>query len=124
MLPTSQSLPGDIQEDIILPSQSSMEFETLVLADVCHRSLFLSVALQTTPVLQELKEKLASWRNDGWLEQCCTNLAEQLRIAKAENAELQQEVEALRQGYPLPTLHILQFSCSLFPSHIHCASTS
>ncbi|CAL5219504.1 g1346 [Coccomyxa viridis] len=62
----------------------------------------LQATLETTGSLaghnvgQELKEKLASWRNDGWLEQCCTNLAEQLRIAKAENAELQQEVEALR----------------------------
>ena len=52
-------------------------------------------------MLQELKEKLASWRSDGWLEQCCANLAEQLRIAKAENAELQQEVEALRQDHLL-----------------------
>ncbi len=75
-------------------------------------------------MLQELKEKLASWRNDGWLEQCCTNLAEQLRIAKAENAELQQEVEALRQDCPpSPTLHKLEWSCSLFPSHLHCART-
>ena len=46
--------------------------------------------------MQELKERLESWRDDGWLEQCCANLAEQLRIAQAENAELQQEVEALR----------------------------
>jgi hypothetical protein len=46
--------------------------------------------------LQELKKRLESWRDDGWLEQCCANLAEQLRIAQAENAELQQEVEALR----------------------------
>lgn len=48
------------------------------------------------PWLQELKQKLESWTDDGWLEQCCANLAEQLRIAQAENAELQQEVEALR----------------------------
>ncbi len=46
--------------------------------------------------LQELEKKLESWHDDGWLEQCCANLAEQLRIAQAENAELQQEVEALR----------------------------
>lgn len=45
---------------------------------------------------QELKEKLESWKDDGWLEQCCASLAEQLRIAQAENAELQQEVEAHR----------------------------
>ena len=58
-------------------------------------------AMQSATMLQELKEKLGSWRDDGWMEQCCANLAEQLRIAKAENAELQQEVEALRQE-PLP----------------------
>ena len=46
--------------------------------------------------LQELKSKLESWRGDGWLEQCCTSLAEQLRVAQAENTELQQELEALR----------------------------
>ena len=46
--------------------------------------------------LQELKSRLESWRGDGWLEQCCTSLAEQLRVAKAENTELQQELEALR----------------------------
>ena len=46
--------------------------------------------------LQELKSKLESWRGDGWLEQCCTSLAEQLRVAQAENAELQQELEVLR----------------------------
>lgn len=39
---------------------------------------------------------MESWKDDGWLEQCCASLAEQLRIAQAENAELQQEVEALR----------------------------
>lgn len=45
---------------------------------------------------QELKERVESWKDNGWLEQCCASLAEQLRIAQAENAELQQEVEALR----------------------------
>ena len=56
-------------------------------------------AMQSATMLQELKEKLGSWRDDGWMEQCCANLAEQLRIAKAENAELQQEVEALRREH-------------------------
>lgn len=72
-------------------------------------------------MLQELKEKLASWRSDGWLEQCCANLAEQLRIAKAENAELQQEVEALRQDHLPLIVHILR-SYPVSQSQTACAS--
>ncbi len=45
---------------------------------------------------QALEGRVESWKDDGWLEQCCASLAEQLRTAQAENAELQAEVEALR----------------------------
>ena len=46
--------------------------------------------------LQPLERKLASYEGDGWLEQCCASLAEQLRVAQAENVELQKTVEELR----------------------------
>ncbi|CAL8467606.1 g7144 [Coccomyxa elongata] len=45
---------------------------------------------------QPLEQKLASYEGDGWLEQCCASLAEQLRVAQAENVELQKTVEELR----------------------------
>ncbi|EIE24591.1 hypothetical protein COCSUDRAFT_62022 [Coccomyxa subellipsoidea C-169] len=45
---------------------------------------------------QPLERKLASYEGDGWLEQCCASLAEQLRVAQAENVELQKTVEELR----------------------------
>ena len=63
-----------------------------------HRShqLCTYTSIKGAVHLQELKSKLESWRGDGWLEQCCTSLAEQLRIAQAENTDLQQELEALR----------------------------
>ncbi|KAK9909691.1 hypothetical protein WJX75_006115 [Coccomyxa subellipsoidea] len=41
-------------------------------------------------------QPLASYEGDGWLEQCCASLAEQLRVAQAENVELQKTVEELR----------------------------
>ncbi len=47
-------------------------------------------------VLQPVEQKLASYEGDGWLEQCCASLAEQLRVAQAENVELQKTVEELR----------------------------
>lgn len=47
-------------------------------------------------MLQPLEGKLASYEGDGWLEQCCASLAEQLRVAQAENVELQKTVEELR----------------------------
>lgn len=39
---------------------------------------------------------MASYEDEAWLEQCCASLAEQLRVAQAENVELQKTVEELR----------------------------